>query len=116
MRAQFASGVKELQASVHQVCSEGDLKGPLVQLTLLVSCSAAHAGCAAVRPFNTPTHPRRTLSTHLQAIILLLFNEHEQLSFADIQAAVRLEEAELRRTLASLSVAKERCAGWDTVS
>lgn len=44
----------------------------------------------------------------VQAIILLLFNEHEQLNFADIQAAVRLEEAELRRTLASLSVAKER--------
>ncbi|PRW20747.1 Cullin-4 [Chlorella sorokiniana] len=60
VRAQFASGVKELQASLHQ------------------------------------------------AIILLLFNEHEQLSFADIQAAVRLEEAELRRTLASMSLAKER--------
>ena len=44
----------------------------------------------------------------LQASILLLFNEAEALSFADIQAALKLEEVELRRTLASLSLAKER--------
>jgi hypothetical protein len=43
-----------------------------------------------------------------QASILLLFNEAESLSFADIQAAIKLEDTELRRTLASLSLAKER--------
>ena len=56
------------------------------------------------------TQPCR-VPPRMQAIILLLFNEHEQLSFGDILAAVRLEEGELRRTLASLSVAKERCGG-----
>ncbi|KAL4853220.1 Cullin-4 [Chlorella vulgaris] len=43
-----------------------------------------------------------------QATILLLFNESEQLSFSDVQAAIKLEETELRRTLASLSLAKEK--------
>lgn len=60
VRAQFSSGVKELQASL------------------------------------------------LQATILLLFNEADALSYADIQAAVKLEDSELRRTLASLCLAKER--------
>ena len=44
----------------------------------------------------------------VQAAILLLFNEAEQLNFTDIQVALKLEETELRRTLASLSLAKER--------
>jgi len=43
-----------------------------------------------------------------QATILLLFNEADQLSYSDIQAAIKLEDSELRRTLASLSLAKER--------
>ncbi len=43
-----------------------------------------------------------------QATILLLFNESEQLSFSDVQAAIKLEETEPRRTLASLSLAKEK--------
>lgn len=43
-----------------------------------------------------------------QATILLMFNESEALSFADIQAAIKLDESELRRTLASLSLARER--------
>lgn len=47
------------------------------------------------------------LST-MQATILLLFNEADALSYADIQAAVKLEDSELRRTLASLCLAKER--------
>ncbi|KAL4433622.1 hypothetical protein ABPG75_000063 [Micractinium tetrahymenae] len=44
----------------------------------------------------------------LQATILLLFSEADSLSYADIQAAIKLEDSELRRTLASLCLAKER--------
>lgn len=43
-----------------------------------------------------------------QAAILLLFNECDALSYADIAAALKLEDSELRRTLASLCLAKER--------
>lgn len=43
-----------------------------------------------------------------QATILLLFNESGALSYGDIQAAIKLEDSELRRTLASLTLAKER--------
>lgn len=43
-----------------------------------------------------------------QATVLLLFNESEQLTFSEIQAALKLEDSELRRTLASLSLAKEK--------
>lgn len=47
-------------------------------------------------------------SLNVQATVLLLFNEADVVSYADIQAAVKLEDSELRRTLASLSLAKER--------
>ena len=45
---------------------------------------------------------------YLQATLLLLFNDSDTLSYGDIQAAMRLEDSELKRTLASLSLAKER--------
>ena len=45
---------------------------------------------------------------YLQATLLLRFNDSDTLSYGDIQAAMRLEDSELKRTLASLSLAKER--------
>lgn len=66
----------------------------------------AHAPSTASQDAN-PAHSAP--ACRAQAIILLLFNEAEQLTFGEIQAAIKLEDSELRRTLASLSLAKERC-------
>ncbi|PSC74717.1 cullin 4 [Micractinium conductrix] len=67
---------------------------------------SAPSSCV-VRAHFTPGVKELQASLH-QACILLLFNESAELSFADIQAALKLEESELRRTLASLSLAKDK--------
>ncbi|THG96189.1 hypothetical protein EW026_g5599 [Hermanssonia centrifuga] len=43
-----------------------------------------------------------------QAVVLLLFNEAEQIPFAEIKSQIRMEDAELRRTLQSLACGKKR--------
>lgn len=43
-----------------------------------------------------------------QTLVLLLFNDAEQLSFEDIETATRLDNTELRRTLASLACGSAR--------
>ncbi|KAF4584577.1 hypothetical protein EYR40_004576 [Pleurotus pulmonarius] len=43
-----------------------------------------------------------------QAIILLMFNDDDEISFADIKEQILLEDAELRRTLQSLACGKLR--------
>ncbi|CAL1696829.1 unnamed protein product [Somion occarium] len=43
-----------------------------------------------------------------QALVLLLFNEETELTFADIKERTRIEDGELRRTLQSLSLGKKR--------
>ncbi|XP_047984787.1 cullin-4A [Leguminivora glycinivorella] len=43
-----------------------------------------------------------------QALVLLLFNEGDNLSFEEIKAATNIEEGELRRTLQSLACGKAR--------
>ncbi|TBU26329.1 Cullin-4B [Dichomitus squalens] len=43
-----------------------------------------------------------------QAIILLLFNEEEELAYADIKEQTRLDDGELQRTLQSLACGKKR--------
>lgn len=44
----------------------------------------------------------------LQAIVLLLFNESDQLSFNEIYQKTKMEENELKRTLQSLACGKAR--------
>lgn len=44
----------------------------------------------------------------LQALILLLFNEKDELSLEDIRGKTSIEESELRRTLQSLACGKAR--------
>lgn len=44
----------------------------------------------------------------LQAVVLMLFNDAEKLSFQDIREATRIEDKELRRTLQSLACGKVR--------
>ena len=46
--------------------------------------------------------------TCLQTAVLMLFNDEETLSFADIKAALSVEDRELRRTLQSLACGKVR--------
>lgn len=43
-----------------------------------------------------------------QAVILLLFNDEDQLSFKDIKSMTNIEDKELRRTLQSLACGKVR--------
>ena len=43
---------------------------------------------------------------HVQTAVLMLFNDEETLSFADIKAALGVEDRELRRTLQSLACGK----------
>ncbi|KAK2464856.1 hypothetical protein APHAL10511_002932 [Amanita phalloides] len=43
-----------------------------------------------------------------QAVILLLFNETTDISFAEIKAQLRMDDAELRRTLQSLACGKKK--------
>lgn len=45
---------------------------------------------------------------HVQTAVLMLFNDEETLSFADIKAALGVEDRELRRTLQSLACGKVR--------
>lgn len=44
----------------------------------------------------------------IQTIILLLFNQNDKLTYADIKELINLDEIELRRTLISLSCGKAR--------
>ncbi|XP_045496375.1 cullin-4A isoform X2 [Colias croceus] len=46
-----------------------------------------------------------------QALVLLLFNDGNNLSFEDIKATTNIEEGELRRTLQSLACGKARVLG-----
>lgn len=55
---------------------------------------------------NFPSGKKELYSSLFQAVILLLFNESEELSFAAIQTATGLEEKELKRTLQSLACGK----------
>ncbi|EPQ61295.1 Cullin-domain-containing protein [Gloeophyllum trabeum ATCC 11539] len=48
-----------------------------------------------------------SVSLH-QAVILLLFNDTDEISFTDIQASVHMEDGTLRRTLQSLACGKKR--------
>lgn len=41
-----------------------------------------------------------------QAVVLMLFNDADRLSFPDLKAASGIEDAELRRTLQSLACGK----------
>jgi hypothetical protein len=43
-----------------------------------------------------------------QALVLILFNEADNLSFEEIKAATNIEDGELRRTLQSLACGKAR--------
>eukprot|EP00241_Pyramimonas_parkeae_P003213 CAMPEP_0114239402 /NCGR_PEP_ID=MMETSP0058-20121206/8441_1 /TAXON_ID=36894 /ORGANISM="Pyramimonas parkeae, CCMP726" /LENGTH=764 /DNA_ID=CAMNT_0001351581 /DNA_START=97 /DNA_END=2391 /DNA_ORIENTATION=+ len=43
-----------------------------------------------------------------QTVVLMLFNDHDHLSFTDISEATKIEDKELRRTLQSLACAKVR--------
>lgn len=43
-----------------------------------------------------------------QAVVLLLFNESDELKLGEIRAATRMEDAELKRTLQSLACGKKR--------
>ncbi|XP_057547247.1 cullin-4-like isoform X2 [Amaranthus tricolor] len=43
-----------------------------------------------------------------QAVVLMLFNDAEKLSFQDIKDAIEIEDKELRRTLQSLTCDKVR--------
>ena len=51
---------------------------------------------------------RLDCSRYWQAIVLLLFNEAERYSFADVLAATSIEEKELKLTLQSLACGKQR--------
>lgn len=97
VRAQLGAGTKELQASMHQV---GTLRQPMERHR--PRCKRWPA-----RPAG-PAHIRHAPVPARQATILLLFNDHDQLSLEDIAAAIKLDETELRRTLASLCLAKEK--------
>lgn len=44
----------------------------------------------------------------LQTVVLMLFNDAENLSFQDIKEATGIEDKELRRTLQSLACGKVR--------
>lgn len=44
----------------------------------------------------------------LQAVVLMLFNDADKLSFQDIKDATGIEDKELRRTLQSLACGKVR--------
>ena len=44
----------------------------------------------------------------MQATVLMLFNDADALALADIAAATRIEDRELRRTLQSLACGKVR--------
>lgn len=50
----------------------------------------------------------------LQTAVLMLFNDEDTLSFADMKAATGIEDRELRRTLQSLACGK--VASYDIVS
>eukprot|EP00906_Rhabdomonas_costata_P031808 RCo044881 len=54
---------------------------------------------------NFPLAGRRELSVSLfQALVLLLFNDADELSFAEIKEATGIEDSELQRTLQSLAL------------
>jgi Cullin family len=53
---------------------------------------------------------------HSQTAVLMLFNDEETLSFADIKAALSVEDRELRRTLQSLACGKVgKLACWSSM-
>ncbi|KAG9223485.1 hypothetical protein CCMSSC00406_0006977 [Pleurotus cornucopiae] len=52
--------------------------------------------------------PKELSVSLYQAIILLMFNDVDEISFADIKEQILLEDAELRRTLQSLACGKLR--------
>ena len=55
-----------------------------------------------------PKGNKEIVVSGFQAIVLLLFNDADSISYTDIQAASGLSEAELKRTLQSLACAKYR--------
>jgi cullin-4 len=63
-----------------------------------------------VRATFTSGHKELTLSFY-QAVILLLFNDHENLTFKDIAHATQIEIQELKRTLTSLVLGVAKLVG-----
>ncbi|GBE81488.1 hypothetical protein SCP_0312170 [Sparassis crispa] len=64
-------------------------------------------GTATLRASFNTGEKELTVSLY-QAVVLLLFNEAAELSFAEIKEQTRMEDAELRRTLQSLACGKKR--------
>jgi len=62
--------------------------------------------CVLVARFTAGT--KRLEVSQFQAMVLLCFNDTDALSCADIQAATAIEAGEVRRTLQSLSLGKQR--------
>jgi Cullin family len=68
-------------------------------------CVPARAHAVAHRSYVYMSEDFRHL-LHMQTAVLMLFNDEETLSFADIKAALGVEDRELRRTLQSLACGK----------
>ncbi|EMD41477.1 hypothetical protein CERSUDRAFT_110046 [Gelatoporia subvermispora B] len=64
-------------------------------------------GIATLKAQFKPGEKELSVSLY-QAVVLLLFNDGEEISFPDIKAQTRMEDAELRRTLQSLACGKKR--------
>ncbi|KAK3763752.1 hypothetical protein RRG08_065716 [Elysia crispata] len=64
--------------------------------------------CVLKAEFNDYTSRKEIQVSLMQTLCLLLFNDTDELSFSDIQAATGIEEVELKRTLQSLACGKAR--------
>lgn len=65
--------------------------------------------CVLKATFDQTAQGRKELQVSLfQALVLLLFNETDEISLEDIRTATAIEDSELRRTLQSLACGKAR--------
>lgn len=57
---------------------------------------------------NFPSGPKEIMVSLFQGLVLLLFNEKDELTFEEIKTAIGVEDIEVRRTLQSLACGKAR--------
>lgn len=64
--------------------------------------------CTLKAKFTNSNRMHELIVSLFQALVLLLFNDADELSFAEIQASTLIEPIELKRTLQSLACGKKR--------
>lgn len=113
LRANFPKGAKELSVSLMQV--RGGRRGVLGQPDPLLFCGmvlCVHAGTRAAACKDAclspkPNNPAIAVLCCAQALVLLLYNDVDELSYESIKEQLGVEDdKELQRTLLSLSVGK----------